>query len=241
MLSKPSAQPNQSLIDGIRTLQALAVAAEPIGCRALARELELDVTKVNRLLRTLAHLGIARQTVNRKYTAGPGMHVLAAQSLFASGLIRRSLPALERLRRFGHTVAMGVLWNDSVSYLYHAPPGIDSTQAVARIGVLPASSSGIGLALLAQLPNAAIEKIYDGHELPGCPGGLPDLLARLGEVRENGFARVRVSASEDRHTIAIAIGEPVHAGIGISGWLPAAATPDLVAALRQAAEEIEPE
>lgn len=239
MLSKPSAQPNQSLIDGIRTLQALAVSAEPVGCRALARQLELDVTKVNRLLRTLAHLGIARQTVARKYTAGPGMHVLAAQSLFASGLIRRSLPALERLRRFGHTVAMGVLWNESVSYLYHAPPGIDSTRALARIGVLPASSSGIGLALLAQLPDSAIEKIYDGHEVSGFPGGVPELLSELAKVREQGFARLRVSTSEDRHTVAIAIGEPVYAGIGISGWLPEAATHDLVVALRQAAGEIE--
>ena len=239
MLSKPSAQPNQGLIDGIRTLQALAVSAEPIGCRALARELELDVTKVNRLLRTLAHLGIARQTANRKYTAGPGMHVLAAQSLFASGLIRRSLPALERLRRFGHTVAMGVLWNGNVSYLYHAPPGIDSTQALARIGVLPASVSGIGRALLARLPDVAIEKIFEGHDVPGCPGGLPELLSALGEVREKGFARLRVSTSDERHTIAIAIGEPVYAGIGISGWLPEASTPDLVSALREAEGEID--
>lgn len=239
MLSKPSAQPNQSLIDGIRTLQALAVSAEPVGCRALARELELDVTKVNRLLRTLAHLGIARQTVNRKYTAGPGMHVLAAQSLFASGLIRRSLPALERLRRFGHTVAMGVLWNGNVSYLYHAPPGIDSTQAVARIGVLPASSSGIGLALLAQLPDAAVEKIYEHHDVPGFPDGIKGLLSTLAEVRAKGFARLRVSASDERHTLAIAIGEPVYASIGISGWLPEASTPDLITGLREAAREIE--
>ena len=31
------AQPNQSLIDGMATLQALATSAEPIGCRELAR------------------------------------------------------------------------------------------------------------------------------------------------------------------------------------------------------------
>ena len=85
-----NAQPNQSLIDGIATLQALAMSPEPIGSRELARQLGIDSTKVNRLLKTLAYLGIARQTANRKYTAGPGMHVLAAQSLFASGLIRRA-------------------------------------------------------------------------------------------------------------------------------------------------------
>lgn len=238
MLSKPSAQPNQSLIDGMRTLQALAVSPEPIGCRELARQLDLDVTKVNRLLRTLSHLGIARQTVKRKYTSGPGMHVLAAQSLFASGLIRRSLPALENLRRFGHTVAMGVLWNDSVSYLYHAPPGIGSTQALARIGVLPASASGIGLALLARLPDDAIADIYHGRDVPGHPDGVTSLLDRLAPVRRDGYVRYRVSDQEDRHTIAIAIGEPVYAGIGLSGWLPEAATKELVDALADAGAQI---
>src|SRR3569832_995305 len=124
MRQKPNAQPNQSLIGGITTLQALATSPEPVGCRGLARRLHADPTKLNRLLRTLANLGIARQTANRKYTAGPGMHVLAAQSLFASGLIRRALPELEALRRFGHTVALGVLWGDNVSYLFFVPPGI---------------------------------------------------------------------------------------------------------------------
>jgi DNA-binding IclR family transcriptional regulator len=240
MLAKPSAQPNQSLIDGIRTLQALAVSPEPIGCRALARQLELDTSKVNRLLRTLAYLGIVRQTTSRKYTPGPGMHVLAAQSLFASGLIRRSLPALERLRRFGHTVAMGVLWNDSVSYLYHAPPGVDSAQAVARIGVLPASVSGIGLALMARFPDDVVAEIYNGHEIPGHPSGLPSLISTLDEIRRDGFARIRVSADEDRHTVAIGVGDPVYAGIGLSGWIPEASTPDLVAELDLAAKEIGP-
>jgi len=151
MRAKLNAQPNQSLIDGIATLQALATSPEPVGCRELARRLDADPTKINRLLKTLAYLGIARQTANRKYTAGPGMHVLAAQSLFASGLIRRALPVLEGLRRFGHTVALGVLWGDSVSYLFHAPPGIEASRGLGRIGLLPATTSGIGIVLLSEL------------------------------------------------------------------------------------------
>lgn len=137
----PGTQPNQSLIDGIATLQALATLPEPIGCRELGRQIGLDPTKVNRLLKTLTYLGIARQAGNRKYTAGPGMHVLTAQSLFASGPISHALPTLEQLRKHGHTVAFGVLWNNSVSYLYHAPPGLESSAASGRIGLLPASRS----------------------------------------------------------------------------------------------------
>ena len=82
------AQPNQSLIDGIAVLQALAVSPDPVGGRELARRLGFEPTRVNRLLKTLAYLNIARQTADRRYAPGPGMTVLAAQSLFASQFIQ---------------------------------------------------------------------------------------------------------------------------------------------------------
>jgi len=81
-----------------------------VGGRELARELGLEPTRVNRLLRTLAHLGLAQQDDRRKYRRGPGIHVLAAQAKFRSGLLRRAMPVLESLRRFEFTVALGVLW-----------------------------------------------------------------------------------------------------------------------------------
>ncbi|WDS37795.1 helix-turn-helix domain-containing protein [Pseudoxanthomonas sp.] len=238
MRTKPNAQPNQSLIDGIATLQALASSAEPIGCRELARQLDANPTRVNRLLKTLAYLGIARQTSDRKYTPGPGMHVLAAQSLFASGLIRRALPVLEHLRRFGHTVALGVLWNDSVSYLFHAPPGIEAARGLGRIGLLPATTSGIGIVLLSQLADEEVRDIYQDREIPMFPQGIEQLLATLAATRGQGYARVHVADERDHHIVAIAMGDPVHAGIAMSGWIPEAATAELVAALREAAKEI---
>src|SRR4051812_46086597 len=232
MRAKPNAQPNQSLIDGILTLQALASAAEPVGCRELARQLGANTTRVNRLLKTLAYMGIVRQTSDRKYAPGPGMHVLAAQSLFASGLIRRALPELERLRRFGHTVAMGVLWNDSVSYLFHAPPGIEAARGLGRIGVLPATTSGIGIVLLSQLPDDEVRELYGDREIPMFPDGVESLLATLATTREQKFARVHVADERDHHIVAVATGEPVVAGLAMSGWIPETATADLVEALR---------
>lgn len=234
-----NAQPNQSLIDGIRTLQALASSPEPVGCRELGRELKLDATKVNRLLKTLSYLGIARQTASRKYTAGPGMHVLAAQSLFASGLLRRALPTLEGLRRFGHTVAMGVLWNDSVSYLFHAPPGIEASRGLGRIGLLPATTSGIGIVLLAELEESEVRALYAERDIPMFSDGIDALLDKLGEVRAAGFARVHVADDRDHHIVAVSTGDPVHAGIAMSGWIPESATQPLIEALCQAAEEVE--
>jgi DNA-binding IclR family transcriptional regulator len=239
MRVKPSAQPNQSLIDGILTLQALASAPEPIGCRELARQLGANTTRVNRLLKTLAYMGIVRQTADRKYTSGPGMHVLAAQSLFASGLIRRALPELEKLRRFGHTVAMGVLWNDSVSYLFHAPPGIEAAHGLGRIGLLPATTSGIGMALLAMLQEDEVRELYAGKPIPMFPEGVESLLAALAVTRERGYARVHVADERDHHVVAVTTGAPVYAGIGMSGWIPESATGELVEALREAARAID--
>jgi DNA-binding IclR family transcriptional regulator len=238
MRPKLNAQPNKSLIDGITTLQALATSPYPVGCRELARRLNIDPVKVNRLLKTLAYLGIAHQNADRKYTAGPGMHVLAAQSLFASGLIRNALPVLERLRRFGHTVALGVLWQHNVSYLFHAPPGIEASRGLGRIGLLPASTSGIGVVLLSEYEDADVRDLYKDREIPMFPEGIEQLLAKLAEVRKLGYARVHVSDDRDHHVVAVSTGDPAHAGVALSGWIPEAATAPLVDALRAAAIEI---
>lgn len=238
MRPKLNSQPNQSLIDGIATLQALATSSEPAGCRELARRLDIDPTKVNRLLKTLAYLGIARQTADRKYAPGPGMHVLAAQSLFASGLIRRALPVLEALRRFGHTVALGVLWEKNVSYLFHAPPGVEASHGLGRIGLLPATTSGIGMVLLSEHEDQEVRELYAGADIPQFPGGIEHLLVKLDEVRRLGYARVHVADARDHHVIAVSTGDPAHAGVAVSGWIPEAATPPIVEALQAAAAAI---
>lgn len=237
--TKLGAQPNRSLIDGIATLQALATSDAPIGGRELARRLNLEPTRVNRLLKTLASLGIARQTDNRKYTSGPGMHVLAAHSLFASGLIRNALPALEKLRHFDHVVAMGVLWRDNVSYFYHAHPGIPSSEALGRIGLYPASSGGIGLALLAAQHDDEVVAIYQDQEIPGFPDGIEALLKQLNEIRAKGYARVLVKQEERQHTVAVTIGSPPHAAIGMSGRIPLDANEEIVNVLFDTARLIE--
>jgi DNA-binding IclR family transcriptional regulator len=239
MQPKPNAQPNQSLIDGIAALQALATSTEPVGTRELARRLGFEVTRVNRLLRTLAYVGIARQTADRKYTSGPGMHVLAAQSLFASGLTRRALPPLNQLRRFGLTVAMGVLWRDNVTYLFHAPQGTDVSEALGRIGLIPATQGGIGMALLAALSDEEVRLLYaNATDIPRFTG-LQPLLAELKEIRANGFARVLVDPQQNYHTVAVTVGDPVHSAIGVSGWIPKTNTKTIVTALRAAAAQIE--
>lgn len=220
------AQPNQSLIDGLACLQALASSSEAVGNRELARTLGLEPTRVNRLLKTLAHLGLAEQDAQRRYRPGPAIHVLAAQSLFGSKLIRRAIGPLEQLHRFGLIVALGVLWRDQTSYLYHAEPGMTAAHALGRVGLHPATTSGVGMALLAWQPDESIRDRY---------GPSPDLSAALAEIRARDYALVDTARSH--RTVAVVL-DGGDAAVGLSGEFPDAVVPELVAALRDAAAEI---
>jgi DNA-binding IclR family transcriptional regulator len=93
------AQVVNGLVDGIAVLQELAVSAEPCSGKAISEKLGLSPVRVNRLLKTLASLGITHRTKNRKYAVGAGMHVLAAQSMVASGLLNRAVPQLQNLAK----------------------------------------------------------------------------------------------------------------------------------------------
>ncbi|WP_208996050.1 helix-turn-helix domain-containing protein [Pseudovibrio ascidiaceicola] len=87
----------------------MATADRPMGVRELARLLDIETTRVKRLLKTLASMGILQQTNQRKYEPGSGMHELAAQSLHTSNLPRHSIDALETLTLTRLIVALGVL------------------------------------------------------------------------------------------------------------------------------------
>ncbi|MBU3005273.1 IclR family transcriptional regulator [Paraglaciecola arctica] len=245
MITKPGSQTNQSIVDGIAVLQALAVSSTPVGGKELAEQLGLETTRANRLLKTLASIGITQQTVGRKYQPGPGMHVLASQSLYASGLLRSAMPTLEKLSFFGRTVALGVLWNDSVSFLYHAKPGMSSTEAIGRIGLRTATNSGIGMVLLSQLDQESVKHIYHDKLIPGYPEGITSLLNTLNAIRQQGYARVEVTSEtpqiENRpsHTVAVAIGNPINAAIAISGWISESDTLEIAKELQHAKQTIE--
>lgn len=235
-----NAQPNQSLIDGITTLQALANADGPIGNRELARQLGLEPTRVNRLLRTLAYLGIAQQNANRKYMPGPGMHVIAAQSLYASGLLRRALHPLERLMETGYLVALGVLWRDSVAYLFHADPkSSDRRGFIGSQALYPATLSGIGMALLASMETEDVLATYGAMEtIPGFPGGADALLEELERIRTLGYAHIYSAPEKGHHTVAVVVGDPVECAIGFSGAISPERAADLAHILHETARRI---
>lgn len=237
------AQPNQSLIDGLIVLQALSEAAEPLGTTELARRLGFEVTRVNRLLKTLAHLGLARQTNDRRYLIGPGIHALAAQALHASGLLGRAFPHLQRLLSYGHTVALGVLWRDQVSYLFHSGKDFTVAAGLRSRGVFPASRSSIGMVLLAGRSDAEVRALYAGRsDIERFGADIDALIAELAVVRNQGFARIdgRLHKGTDI-TMAVPVGRDGVAALAFSGVYDKREEAKLLDALREAATTIDGE
>ncbi len=230
------AQPNQSLIDGLGVLQALASAGRAVGSREMARELKLESTRVNRLLKTLAHLGIAEQTADKRYVPGPAMHVLAAQAMFGSGLLLRAIGPLATLSATKLSVALGVLWRDRVAYLYHADPAITPAKAIGRVGLFPATRSGIGMVLLSRMSDADVRRLYLDVE-PEPFNTVDDLLPELQLIRRQGYALVRPFADQSRCTLAVAIDDE-SAAVALSGDWSADRLAELIVTLRTVATDL---
>ncbi|MFP4355024.1 MAG: IclR family transcriptional regulator [Phycisphaerae bacterium] len=224
------AQPNQSLIDGLACLQAISVADEAVGTRQLARQLGLETTRVSRLLGTLAHLGLAEKDENRRYRPGPAVHVLAAQAMFGSGLLRRAMKHLDELRQTGLMVAMGVLWQDRVTYLYHGSAETPPAEAIGHVRLYPARRSGLGLALLAERTFAQIDALYRG-------AARREVKQAVRQTRRRGYA---LAQRDDGRTLGAAL-QGGHAAIGLAGAFADTDIPRLVERLTVAARRIDSE
>jgi DNA-binding IclR family transcriptional regulator len=201
-------QPNQSVIDGIRCLQGVVSHPGPIGVSELAEDLGLETTRVHRLLRTLAHMGLLCWTEKRKYAPGPALPVLATQTLHASGFYKAIGPLEALHAELNVITAMGVLWGRSVSYLFHADPDQPLSQAIGSFGLWPATEAGLGIALLALQPVEKVISLYQGGDIPMFKN-LDGLLKKLEKVRTCGY-------TQHNNTLALVIEGPFEAAFGVS-------------------------
>lgn len=216
-------QPNQSLLEGMEVLLAVARSREPVRVRAMARQLGLTPTRLQRYMATLAHCGILRQLPDRRYGPGPGMHALSAISLSASGLAARGMEVLPQLADLHCVVALGVLWRDQVSYLYFQAPDKPPARSLGHAEDFPARESVIGRVLLAtQEPH--------GESGPIKP-------AEAHAIRRLGYAQMLRPAGKTG--LAVPVGDPPVAGLALEGNFSANKIPELVGRMREAAQRLQ--
>lgn len=217
-------------MEGMEVLLSLASQGGSVGVRELARQSGMTVSRVQRYLATLAYLGMAAQDMDRRYRVGPGMHVLSALSLSSSGLASRAMAVLPKLQNLELIVALGVLWKQTVSYLYFSTPQQDPIQALGRVSGFPARLSSIGMIMLSGMEDAQVLSLFpdEGGEL------LPELML----VRKRGYALIKNPAGTA--SLAVGVGNPAIAALALSGDLSLHRLDELLRQLKEAAGQLIP-
>jgi IclR family acetate operon transcriptional repressor len=221
----------QSLERSFGLLEIMADGGGVMTLSDLAAVSSLPLPTVHRLIRTLVDAGYVRQEPSRRYALGPRLIRLGESA--SRMLSQWARPHLSKLvDEIGETANLAVLDGDDVVYVAQAPSR-HSMRMFTEVGrrVLP-HSSGVGKALLAQLPDDQVEGLLARTGMPAyttqtitSPRTLIDQLAR---IREIGYALDEGEHEVGVRCVAVHVPEmPTPTGISISG--PAArVTDDLV-------------
>jgi IclR family acetate operon transcriptional repressor len=238
----------QSLDRAMVILDRLA-ASGGMTLSEIATALDQSPATAYRVLTTLAGRAIVEQDpLQQTWHVGAGAFRIGSAFLRRTNLVERARPVMRALMEAtGETANLGVEQGDMVLFVSQVethesiraffPPGTRS----------PMHASGIGKALLAQLPEPRVRAIaarglprFTGHTLTGPEA----LLADLAAIRARGYAVDDEEKNDGMRCVAAAIfnatGEAA-AGISISG--PAArVTPARLATLgaevRRAADSL---
>ncbi|TDL76549.1 IclR family transcriptional regulator [Palleronia sediminis] len=192
----------------------------------LAGDLGQSPATVYRVLVTLESRGLVElDRLEQHWHVGPRAFVIGAQFLRRTSLVERARPIMRRLMEVtGETANLGRVQGDSVLFLSQVETH-EAIRAFFPPGTLsPLHASGIGKALLAEMPAARVAGIAAASGLPGfTPKTLQRadaLAADLAATRARGHAIDDEERNVGMRCIAAPVfdvhGEAV-AGISVSG------------------------
>jgi IclR family acetate operon transcriptional repressor len=239
----------QSVERVFELLELITDAGGEVTLSELAASTDLPLPTIHRLLRTLVSLGYARQVPNRRYALGPRLIRLGeGANRILGSLARPQLASL--VNDLGESANMAVLDGDMVVYIAQVPSQ-HSMRMFTEVGRRAhAHDTGVGKAMLAQLPEDTVRGIVSRVGMPTPTahsiGNVDDLLTELAAIRERGYAIDDEEQELGVRCYAIAVpGAPSPTAISVSGPLARVdedfgerAVPLLKAAAAQIASEL---
>ena len=235
----------RSLERAFELLEHLADAGGEMALSELTEASGLPMPTIYRLMRTLVNRGYARQAPSKRYALGPRLIRLGESSSRLLGGWAR--PALARLvDEVGETANMALFEGDAVVYVAQVPSKHSMrmfTEAGRRV---QPHCTGVGKALLAQLPSEAVRTLMgrtglDQHT-PHTITDLEALMRELDLTRRRGYALDDEEQELGVRCVAVPItGAPALTAISVSGpsgRLTRAMVSDVVPLLRRAADRL---
>ena len=196
-----------------KALQVLLLLGEQPKLRLtdVSRYLGVASSTAHRLLAMLQYRGFVRQDpATRSYVPGPTLDGLAFGVLRRLDVRTRARPVLERLNTdLGETVHLGRLEGNQIHFI----DSLESARALrvgGRLGrSMPAHCTSTGKALLAELSDDEVRRLYPEEELvrltPNSIGTRTALLKELAGIRERGYSRSMEEAEEGVTSLAVAL------------------------------------
>ncbi len=181
----------QTISRAFELLDLIADHGASVTISELSTRSALPLPTVHRLLKALVSLGHVRQTPSRRYALGPRLIRLgeiASQTLGATA--KPFLAAL--VDATGETANFAIREGDLVVYVAQVPSR-HSMRMFTEIGrrVLP-HCTGVGKALLAQLPDSSVKEIVQRNGMPAMTPQtittIDHLMEDLDRIRQRGWA-----------------------------------------------------
>lgn len=211
----------QSITRAFRLLEAMAAARGELSVSEMAEATGLPLPTTHRIIRTLRDLGQVHQLANRRYTLGPRLVGLGDRASRVLGL--RAAEGLAGVAgAVGETANLAVLDGDRAAYTAQAPSR-HSMRTFTEIGRrVPVHSTGVGKAVLAQIPDDAVRRILAGTGTPRMTEhtitGVEPLLADLARIRERGHAVDDQEHELGVFCVAVPVpGAPTPTALSVSG------------------------
>jgi len=211
----------QSVERAFELLELIMRAGGEVALSELSLATTLPLPTIHRLLRTLVVLGYVSQRPNRRYILGPQLIRLGEMAEQQLGSLAR--PQLVSLvDTLGESANMAVLDADMVTYVAQVPSP-HSMRTFIEVGARKhLHDTGVGKAILAQLPDDRVRSIAIARGLPTPTsrsiGSVEDLLSELAAIRARGYAVDNEEQEVGVRCYAVAIeGAPLPTAISVSG------------------------
>lgn len=211
---------------GLRVLEILGSAAEPMSLSEIARKMGLSRSSAFRLVYTLRFMGFLKEAEQKNtYTLGARVLNLGFAYLNQLPITSIARPHLAALRdTVGVSAHLSVLEGNEVLYLgsHQARTGFVSNMVTGTR--IDAYASAIGWCLLSSKSDAELAAFCDGLEMRAktehTPTGYPALKARVDQVRADGYVFSRGFHEPGGSSVAVPVRDnsgQVVACVNISG------------------------
>lgn len=217
--------PIESVDNALRLLLLLGERQE-LRLTDVSAHLGVATSTAHRLLAMLLWRGFMRQDPQSKlYLPGPALTDVAHAIMHKMDIPRLARPILSRLAdELGETCHLGSLQGHTVQFLEVGEPEA-AVRVASRVGKsFPAHCTSTGKALLAELSDAEILRLYPDEHLEVITSSSlatrTELMAELDRIRDKGYAVNRGESEDGVASVAVVVDVSVGRNFAINASAP---------------------